>query len=335
MSEACRAPELVVAGNLLVDDIVFQDGRTLMGEPGGGALYVSLAASLWGVRVGLVTVLGADYPVHAIEALRAHGVDLAGARAIPGPALRSWLLYEKLGRRIVHQLGTPSHAVVSPRFEDFPPSFLEPRIVHVCPMPFEYQRGLVVEMDRSRVGGGAGTAARERNPAPLLSLDPHETVREDNLKLWQPLFDRLALFFVSHEELLLNGAAADPNSALGRLAGRSSGQSFLLKRGDAGGLHFETGVRAFSAWSARGTAVDTTGAGDAFAGGVLAGRILGDSWPRALQRGVVASSFAIESWGPRALIAATRDDASRRLAEWFGEADSPQRDLPDTSEASA
>jgi ribokinase len=335
VSEARRAPDLVVAGNLLVDDIVFQDGRTLMGEPGGGALYVSLAASLWGVRVGLVTVLGADYPAHAIEALRAHGVDLAGIRAIAGPALRSWLLYEKLGRRIIHQLGTPSHAVVSPRFEDFPPSFPEARIVHVCPMPFEYQRGLVVELDRSGVRSGRASAPGERHSAPALSLDPHETVREDNLKLWQPVFDRLTLFFVSHEELLLNGATADPNSALGRLGGRVPAQSFLLKRGDAGGLHFETDARAFTAWTARGTAVDTTGAGDAFAGGVLAGRLLGDPWPRALQRGVVASSFAIEAWGPRALIAATREDAEKRLAEWFGEAGSPQRDFPDTSEASA
>lgn len=301
------APELVVAGNLLVDDIVCHDGRTLMGEPGGGAMYVSLAASLWGVRVGLVSVLGSDYPARAVQALEARGVDLEGVRRIAGPALRSWLLYEPLGRRIIHQLGTPPHAAVSPRAEDVPERFRAARIVHVCPMPFEYQRGLVVELDR------AGVAA--------LSLDPHETVREDNLNFWQPILARLTLFFLSHEELLLNGASADPHSALARLGGHRAGQSLVLKRGEGGGLHFDPDARAFTEWQARGeAAVDTTGAGDAMAGGVLAGRIRGESWERSLQRGVVSASYAIASWGPRALIEATREAAEARLADWYGAA---------------
>ena len=41
-------PDLVVLGNLLVDDLVFQDGRTRMGEPGGAVLYAALGAALWG-----------------------------------------------------------------------------------------------------------------------------------------------------------------------------------------------------------------------------------------------------------------------------------------------
>ncbi len=309
-------PELVVAGNLLVDDIVFHDGRTLMGEPGGGALYVSLAAAMWGARVGLVSVLGADYPAHAVDALRARGVDLSGVRASAGPSLRSWLLYERLGRRIVHQLGTPGHATVSPRIEDVPAPFLESPLVHVCPMPFEYQRGLVVEL------APGGTAAPAPEPggraARAISLDPHETVREDNLRLWEPLLGRLAYFFVSHEELLLNGAAADPASALRRLAPRRGGPALVLKRGEAGGLCFDAAGDTMLPWAPRGTAiVDATGAGDAFAGGVLAARVRGEPWPRALERGVVSASFAIEAWGPRALIAATPEAAERRRREWF------------------
>src|SRR5207247_9935366 len=40
--------DLVVAGNLLVDDIVFPAGRTGMGEAGGAALDVALSAWLGG-----------------------------------------------------------------------------------------------------------------------------------------------------------------------------------------------------------------------------------------------------------------------------------------------
>ena len=62
------APDLVLLGNLLVDDIVLADGRTLLGEPGGAVLHTALAASLWGCRPGVVSVLGSDYPQAAIGA---------------------------------------------------------------------------------------------------------------------------------------------------------------------------------------------------------------------------------------------------------------------------
>ena len=104
------ALDLAVAGNLLVDDIVMHYGRTHMGEAGGGALYVTLAASLWSIRVGLVSRLGEDYPPRAIDALRERGVDLEGVRKIDGPSLRSWLLYEPHGRQIVHCARTEGEA---------------------------------------------------------------------------------------------------------------------------------------------------------------------------------------------------------------------------------
>jgi len=56
--------DLVLMGNLLVDDIVLHDGTTMMGEPGGAILHAALAVRLWGTRVGLVSVAGDDYPRH-------------------------------------------------------------------------------------------------------------------------------------------------------------------------------------------------------------------------------------------------------------------------------
>jgi sugar/nucleoside kinase (ribokinase family) len=305
MSAAPVAPELVVAGNLLVDDIVFHDGRTLMGEPGGGALYVSLAASLWGVRVGLVSLRGTDYPAHATDALRARGVDLEGVRALDGPALRTWLLYEARGRQILHQLGAPGHTTVSPEFRDFPARYLGCRVAHVCPIPFSQQRELVEDLARAKVA---------------ISLDPHEPVRADNLEAWGHVLERLELFFISHEELRLGDVERDPRSALLQLERVHPTQSFLLKRGALGGLLYDVPGARFESWEPRFTqVVDSTGAGDAFAGGVLAGWLKGEPWARTLQRGVVSASFAMEAWGPRALIAATHAAAERRLLDWYGD----------------
>ena len=298
------AIDLVVAGNLLVDDLVHHDGATRMGEPGGGALYVSLAAALWGVKVGLVSLLGNDYPSFAMQALEQHAVDLDGVRKLDGPSLRTWLLYEKAGRQIVRQLANPGHASVSPGFDDFPRRYLGARVVHVCPTPFDVQRPLV-----------ASLASRGVH----LSLDPHETVRPDNLDAWADVFARIDTFFVSHEELLLGGAGATPEERLRALRGHHPHQAVLLKCGAEGGVALDVCTDRFHAWRSRADhAVDPTGAGDAFAGGVLAGRLRGEPWESALQRGVVSASFAIESWGPAALIAATPAAAERRRLEWFG-----------------
>ncbi|MEI6505880.1 MAG: hypothetical protein WCO90_08395 [Planctomycetota bacterium] len=71
------APDVVLLGNLLVDDIVLRDARTLMAEPGGAVLHAALAASLWGARVGICSITGTDYPAAALAALASRGIDLA------------------------------------------------------------------------------------------------------------------------------------------------------------------------------------------------------------------------------------------------------------------
>jgi len=298
--------DLVVAGNLLVDDIVYADGRTRMGEAGGAALYAALAASLWGASVGLASVRGEDYPVAALDALVARGVDLEGVRVLEAPGVRTWLLYEERGRRVIHRIGGPSHAEVSPRPADLPARHLGARAIHVAPMPFEIQSALIAAL------------APRRETA--LSLDPHEPIREDNLEAWRPVLASVDALFVSEDDLLLPAASLDPRGALRSLAG-AGGRLRLIafKRGRQGGLLYDARARAFIEWPPvpRLTG-DPTGAGDAFAGGFLAAILAGRPLESALDQAIVSASFALEDWGARGLISATREEAERRLREWLG-----------------
>ncbi|MFM7244896.1 MAG: hypothetical protein ACKO40_12105 [Planctomycetaceae bacterium] len=139
---AATAPDVVLLGNLLVDDIVLRDGRTLMGEPGGAVLHAALAAALWGARVGICSVAGTDYPAEALAALAARGVDLAAVRRLDRTGGRAWLLYEPAVRRTVHHLDCPSHADVSPTLADVPPTWLAARVFHLAPMPLARQLDL-------------------------------------------------------------------------------------------------------------------------------------------------------------------------------------------------
>lgn len=302
------SPELVVVGNLLVDDIVFANGTTRMGEAGGAALHLSLAATLWGTRVGIVSVRGEDYPLPALDALARAGVGLEGVRELDGPGVRTWLLYEDGVRRVVHRLGGPTHERVSPRPGELPAAYRDARLVHLAPMPFAIQ--------------GEWVEALADRPEAAISLDPHESVRPDNLEAWRALLARVDVLFASEDELRLGPAGAEPVEAVRELVAslpRGARLRFVaFKLGARGGLLYDARSGGIAEWPPvpRLTG-DPTGAGDAFAGGFLAAILAGQGVERAIDQGTIGASFALEDWGAQGLVAATREEAARRMTEWL------------------
>lgn len=290
-------PELVVLGNLLVDDIVFEDGRTRMAEAGGAVLHAAAAGALW-ARVGVASVRGPEYPRDALEALRARGVDLSAVEERPR-GVRTWLLYEGERRRLIHRLECPTHTDASPA--SVPGAWRGARAFHLAPMPFAVQRALVAQL-----AGGRS----------IVSVDPHDPLTRASLDAWRPVAAGADVLWLGREEVEL-GREDDPLPTLRGLAGGRL-RYVLWKRGPQGGWLYDVAADALRAWTARAVSVaDPTGAGDAFAAGFLAGLLRGDDAPRALERALVSASFAMEGWGARSLLAATPADAERRLAAWF------------------
>jgi sugar/nucleoside kinase (ribokinase family) len=294
------AKDLVVLGNLIVDDVVLSDGSTRMGQPGGAVLYAALGASLWGLDVGVVSLVGSDYPEQALAGMSASGIDLAGLHPLGRPGVRLWALYEERMRQLVHRRERPRHSDVSPRVEHIPEAWRSARAFHVSPMPFETQRTLV--------------AALARLEGARLSLDPHQPIDQDSWAAWRDVLADVDLLFVGLDELRL--APEDPES-LRRLAGGRL-RSVLFKRSTEGGTWYDAAVDKTAQWPSRAAGVvDPTGAGDAFAAGTLAGLLRGEPIERAIRRGVVGASFAISGFGPDGLLAAKPAAAEARLREWF------------------
>ena len=114
------------------------------------------------------------------------------------------------------------------------------------------------------------------------------------------------------------GKFGDPRDTLRQLATPRL-RFVAFKRGRRGGLLYDARGRRFLEWSPRAEGVvDPTGAGDAFAGGFLSGWLQGQPAERALLRGVVAASFALDAWGSAALFGASPEAARERMASWFG-----------------
>ena len=62
---------------------------------------------------------------------------------------------------------------------------------------------------------------------------------------------------------------------------------------------------------------EPTGAGDAFAGGFLAGLLAGADLEVALDQAIISASFALEDWAAHGLLAATSEQAEKRRREWL------------------
>ena len=96
-------------------------------------------------------------------------------------------------------------------------------------------------------------------------------------------------------------------------------EHILLKKGEHGALLFTGGeVYAFPSYPVR-EVIDPTGAGDAFAGGVMGhlsaeGSFDSDALRRALVTGTVTGSFAVEGLGVEGLLARKPADLTRRRA---------------------
>ncbi len=299
-------PDLVLLGNLLVDDVVFADGRTRMAQAGGAILYSSLAAALWGTSVGAVSLQGDDYPRAALEQLAERGARLEGVHPLHANGVRTWLLYEDHVRRVIHRLDGPTHESVSPSPEHVPPAWRTARAFHLAPMPIATQRALLLAIR------GWESPAR---PA-FVSIDPYVLVTHETLAAWRELLSLADAFFPSDDELLLPGAASDPASTLAMLAGGRL-RYVAWKRGAAGGSLYDANAQCLHTWRTRAAKVeDPTGAGDAFAAGFVTAQLAGLSVASCLRRAVITTEFAIGAWGPGGLLSTTRAAAEAELAAW-------------------
>lgn len=294
-------PDLVVAGNLVLDDIVYENGATRMARPGGAALYFALGAALWDRPVGLLAVAGENYPVEVLEELERRGVDLSGVCRHPGSGLRTWLFYEGRLRRVVHRLDSPPHAEMSPRASQLPAHW-HPRAVHLAPMPLDIQ---------------AEWLANESEPGFLVSVDPFQLIDDRTMERCRDTFSQAKVLLLSEDELVVDGALDQPGPLLRRLA--SGALEFILfKRGARGGIVFDRRNDRLTSWPPQtSTVAEPTGAGDAFAGGLLAGLAWGEPMASALERAIVSASFALEGVCADGLLAATSQHANLRRAEWF------------------
>jgi len=305
--------KFVTAGNMTIDEILLPDGRSASSQCGGNCLYAAVGARIWSESVGIISLVGADFPKAWLDAVSAAGIDIQGIANILQPhGMRAGLAYRDDGERAMLQdggLGRDEYDKYphewqewldySPGAEHVPPAYAAAVGVHFAPVPVQAHEALVPAMrhpgcrltlDSPWWDGGAGR------------YDPHLALL-GSLDALLPSEHDLRVFFQ---------ASVDPMEGA-RTLGRFGPAAVVVKMGARGSLVYtpqtETAVYV-SAFPCN--AIDPTGAGDAFCGGFLVGLVETGDPVEAAVYGTISASFVVEGFGSLFALHVTRHDAEVR-----------------------
>lgn len=287
---------------IIIDDIVFPDGGTEMGVPGGAGLYAAIGMRLWTPDVILFSAVGRAFEAQTLLAL---GLDAAGLQATDLPTPRAWQLFEEDGRRT--QIFRVPPEVVSEQLVRAPLAWPLPDGVEA--VHYMLRGGADEEkMVRSLVGQGVRLSAE-----PIVDASTTPAEREVILRCL-PHFE---LFSPDEEGAALLAGAQPPMQQVRALAALGP-RVVSLRQGAAGSLVYEReAARAWRVPAAPTRVVDITGAGNAYCGGFLVGWHESGDARRAASYAAVSAAVTIEQVGPPRIEDTTMAAARKRAAQVF------------------
>ncbi len=292
---------VLIVGSLAYDDLEMPSG-TFENVVGGAATYASIAASLF-CPVRLVGVIGEDFPNVVIDDLAKRGVDTAGVEKAKGKTFRWRGRYSKdLSSR--ETLDTQLNV-----FADFRPKI---------PAAFKSTPYILL-----------GNIHPALQLEVLAQIEKPKLVVADTMNFWITGEAKLLGEVMKKVDLLvINDEEARELTGIHNLVKasqdiRKRGPSRLIvKRGEHGALYFDDGGAFYAPAYPLEDVVDPTGAGDAFAGGLMGYLTKADSLDhphmrRAIYFGSALGSFCVEGIGPRRLLDVTRGDIKKRMDQFM------------------
>jgi sugar/nucleoside kinase (ribokinase family) len=291
---------LLIVGSIAFDDLDMPSGE-YRNVVGGSATYASLAASLLAPKeaVRIVGVVGSDFPDAALDEIRTRGVDTSGVERADGRTFR-W--HGRYSSDLASRTSLDTQLNV---FADFAPKVLPQH--RAC------------------------SFALLGNIHPRLQMDVLEQVPRckfvaaDTMNFWiagEP--DDLARMLRRIDLLIINDEEARALSGIHNLVRAAADirkrgpKALVIKRGEFGALLFDDAGTFFVPAYPLEEVLDPTGAGDAFAGGLMGyvasrGEVTPSAIRKAMFFGSALGSFCVEAVGPARLLTIGRSDLASRI----------------------
>ena len=282
--------ELLVVGSIALDKLEGPFGK-VKEELGGSAVYFALAASML-VPVRVSAPVGNDGIDQAAKAFEGRPIDTAMVHVLDAPTYR-WTARQEHGHNI--DLGSSDQI-----YDRWNPTV--PRDFHGW--------AFVGSMRPDR----QALAIKQLHGARLLAADAMLSYVEEQTPDAKEVLRRASWYFCNEEEFAALGGR-DPEE----FRRQWWLEGLVIKAGQKGVTAFTAGGSVHVPSLPKHPAFDTTGAGDAVAGGMLARWLTTGAESGGLQDalvyGVACASLTIEAIGVRGIASATKELLEERTAE--------------------
>ncbi len=288
---------LLIAGTICFDTIETPTGRVDR-VLGGSGVFAAVSASIFS-QPRLIGAVGNDFSLAARTLLTSRGIDLTGVQSLPEVRTQFW------HGRYHPGLHTRDHIAVDLDILD--------RMDLVVPSSFKDYRSHV----------SSPTCLPHHQHRVLDQLTDPQVIFADTIDYWittrraevTRLFGRVTGVVVNDGEAELLTGEKNPLRAA-RAISRFGPMMVIVKKGEHGVLIYKNNdFIALPAYPVE-NVVDPTGAGDTFAGALIASLESGQPFIRCVTNGIVAASMTVEGFGLSQIEMMTRADLDERLARY-------------------
>ena len=256
---------------------------------GGSAANCAVVAARLGARARFLGLVGQDtFGTMLLQDLEQHGVDISGLRSVAGPTGMAIIIIDSAGERTFLSFRGVGASVP---YGPIPSSLLQAGdCLHIS--------GYTFQTPHSRDTALCLIAAAQEVGA-TISVDPSFHFACQVMAEYRHLLDGIDFFMPNEEEAFQITGIQEPTDAAKRLRSLGVG-TVLLKLGKDGCLiATPLGIVRIPAYSVH-NVIDTTGAGDAFAGGFLAATLKGCRVEEATRVGHAAAALVVAKVGGHA-----------------------------------
>lgn len=280
-----RPPELVGIGHI-VNEMIYFPGRTVGPVLGSPPAYSLVAAARLGIRSGIVTRIGGDFPKELLNAFAESGVDTGGIH-VSARSTCSELIYDGHGNKEI-RLTSVAEPITA---QDVPEQYKGCDVVYVCTMSDDVpldQLGVIAEYGVNSaidLGGYGGVH---------MSNDRRSEINRvsDFARQAASWFDFVK---ASDEDCQAIFGKESPESYVHTLLSGKT-KAVLITRGEQGvTLGIPDGI--YTVPALKGNPMDVTGGGDTFMAGFLSEYIRSGDILRSVVFGSATALCVIERTG--------------------------------------
>lgn len=275
-------PDITAVGSMALDTVTTHYG-THENCLGGSAVYFSMSASFQ-AKVGLIGVVGDDFPKEHTELLREHGIDLEGLEVVKGAKTFRWS-----GSYLNDVNAADTHCTMLNVFATF-----EPKI------PENYKKAKTLFL--ANILPSLQMKVIEQMPDSYKVCDTMNFYINSARDELEKVFEKVNVIVMNDGEARMFTDCPNLIAAGKKIMERFSPEYLLLKKGEHGSLVFGRNgfMKAVPAYPTE-RVIDPTGAGDSFAGGVLGfiarnGRLNDENVTEAVRYGTAMGSFLVTAF---------------------------------------